>query len=154
MGITFVYAVIVMGGRFRLLPHPADILIEAEGETLEEAFEYAALGLFEAMTNTSSIERKETRSITAKGFDLQSLLYGWIEELLFYLDTEGLLFSEFHVKKIRRENEGYILEAEAIGEFYDPRRHESKVLVKAATYHLMEIKRTNKGYKVRFVVDI
>ena len=144
-----------MGGGFRHLPHTADVLIEAWGDTLEEAFEYAALGVFEVMTDTSRVEAREERRIKAEGYDLEALLYDWIEQLLYYFDAEQLLFSKFRVKRISSTApSGYTLTASAWGEPYDPTRHESRTLVKAMTYHMMEIRREDSRVRLRFVVDI
>ncbi|RLE89130.1 MAG: archease [Thermoprotei archaeon] len=144
-----------MGGGFRHLPHTADVLIEAWGDTLEEAFEYAALGVFEVMTDTSRVEAREERRIKAEGHDLEALLYDWIEQLLYYFDAEQLLFSKFRVERITPMASGsYTLVASAWGEPYDPSRHESRTLVKAMTYHMMEIRRVDNKVRLRFVVDI
>jgi len=142
-----------MPGKYRLLPHTADVLLEAEGDTLEEAFEYIALAMFEVMTDTSRIDHKISRKIKVTGFDLHSLLYNWLEELLYYFDSENLLFSKFKIK-ISKENSEYRLVGEAWGEEYNPEKHESRAVVKAATYHMMEISKVNEKYVLRTVVDI
>ena len=142
-----------MVGRFKLLPHTADVLLEAEGDTLEEAFEYIALAMFEVMTDTSKVSPSTLRNIETLGFDVHSLLYNWLEELLYYFDTEGLLFSKFKVS-IEKTGSGYKLSGNAWGEEYDPNKHESRAVVKAATYHMMEIRRQGNKYLLRAVVDI
>jgi len=140
---------------YRHLPHTADVVVEAWGCSLEEAFEQAALGVFEVMTDTSRVRAVEERRIEAAGYDLKELLYDWIEKLLYHFDTEQLLFSKFSVDEIGEAGEGgYRLRARAWGEPYDPGRHESRTLVKAVTYHMMDIERSDGQVKVRFVVDI
>ena len=143
-----------MSGGFRHLPHTADVLIEAWGKSLEEAFEYAALAVFEVMTDVSRVKPKEERKVEAEGFDLESLLYDWIEELLFLFDSEGLLLSKFKVQKVTERKGEYELLATVWGERYDPQRHESRTVVKAMTYHLMKIEIKPGSVKLRFVVDI
>ena len=74
-------------GRFRYLDHMTDAVIEAYGGTLDEAFENSALGLVNTMfdltatSNISCCADKEIQ-IEAKGFDLQSLLYNWLEKVM------------------------------------------------------------------------
>ncbi|RLE68385.1 MAG: archease, partial [Thermoprotei archaeon] len=58
-----------MGG-FKFLEHMSDAYIMAWGKTLEEAFEYAALGMFETMTDTSKVKHKVVREIEVDGIDL------------------------------------------------------------------------------------
>lgn len=144
-----------MAGGYRHLSHTADVMIEAWGESLEEAFEYAALGVFEVMTDTSKVQPRTEVSINAKGFDVESLLYDWVEQLLIIFDTRHLLLSRFKIEKITKDEEGtLLLNARAWGEEYDPQRHESRTLVKAMTYHSMEIVHGRERTILRFVVDI
>ena len=145
-----------VAGGFRHLPHTADVLIEAWGDSLEEAFEYAALGVTEVMTDLSSVRPLEEVEVEAKGFDLESLLYDWVEKLIVLFDSRQLLVSKAKVERIEADpGGGYKLKARVWGEPYDPERHESRALVKAMTYHMMEIRKEGGGvYRVRFVVDI
>jgi len=135
--------------KFEFFDHTADVGIRAWGKTLEEAFENSALAVFEVMTDTSKVERRERREVTVEGYDLENLLYRWIESLLFYYDTELLLFSAFKVTI-----EGLSLRGEALGEKFDAERHERRTVVKAMTYHEMEITKRDGGYEITFVVDI
>ena len=144
-----------MSGGFRHLPHTADVLIEAWGRSLEEAYEYAALGVTEVMTDLKAVRPHEEVEITAEGFDLESLLYDWIEKLIVLFDSRQLLVSKVEVESIEMDPEGrYKLKAHVWGERYDPERHESRALVKAITYHMMDIRKDGELYMIRFVVDI
>lgn len=140
--------------KIRFLSHTADVLIEVEGDSLEEIFENAGLAIFELMTDTSKVEKKISRDINIEGIDLLSLLYNWIDSLIYYFDAEMLLFSKFKVYKVWKNGAKYKLNATVWGEVYDESRHESRTAVKAATYHLMEIKKVDNKYVARFVVDI
>ncbi len=142
-----------MGG-FKFLEHMSDAYIMAWGKTLEEAFEYAALGMFETMTDTSKVKHKVVREIEVDGIDLFSLLYNWLEELLYYFDAEALLFSKFKVHEIGKKNEKYYLRGIVLGEPFDESRHISKNAVKAVTYSLMEINRKNGEWILKFVLDL
>jgi len=46
---------------FRFLEHTADVYVAAYGETLAEAFENAALAMFETMTDTENVKPQEKR---------------------------------------------------------------------------------------------
>ncbi len=143
-----------MSGGFELLPHTADVLVKAWGDSLEEAFGYAALGMFEVMTDTSKVACKEEREVEVEGIDVENLLYNWLEELIIIFDSESLLVSNANVKKIWNEDGVWKLKAKICGESYDPERHESRALVKAATYHMMKIWKEDGKHFVQFVVDI
>jgi len=143
-----------MNKKYVFLSHTADAYFAAYGKTLEEAFENAALAMYEVMTNTSKVAPSIEIQVEVKGFDEYSLLYNWLEELLFYTDSEQLVFSEFHVEKIEKENEEYVLRGTAKGEKFDSSKHESRNQVKAVTYSLMEINRKNSLYEVKVVLDL
>ncbi len=134
--------------------HTADIIIIAWGPTLEKAFEKAGEAITAIMTDPSKIEEKTTVKVKVEGFDLENLLLRWIEEILFYFDSEGLLFKTYKVTEIKKEDDTYILEAELKGEKFDPAKHESWTHVKAATYAQMSIRKEDGVWKLKFVVDI
>ena len=140
--------------RFKFLTHTADAYYVAYGHTLEEAFENAALAMYEIITDTNKISPSVELKIRVEGFDLYSLLYNWLEELLFYTDSERLVFSKFSIEKISRENDRYVLSAKVRGEVFDPKKHECRNQVKAVTYSQMEISRKSNIYEVRVVLDL
>ena len=137
--------------RFEFFDHTADVGIKAYGKDLNEAFENAALAVFEVMTDTSKVEPKEEREIQVDGIDLENLLYRWIESLLVYYDSELLLFSRF---KVNIDQNNLTLVGKAWGEKFDPDRHERRTVVKAMTYHEMSIEKKDDHYELTFVVDI
>ncbi len=146
-----------MTGGFRFLEHTADVYVESWGETLEEAFEWAAVGMFEVMTDLKKVEAKEKYEISVKGEDLYALLYEWLEELLFIFGSQGMVFSKFKVHKImKKESNGHMLSGEAWGELFNIEKHTQKTEVKAITYSLMEITKNKdtEQWVVRFVLDI
>lgn len=131
-----------------------DAFIEAYGLTLEEAFENAALAMFEVMTDTSKVASTMKRSVKIQSTDKQGLLYNWLEALLIKFETEGLLFSKFKIDDIRKTQQGYVLSAEIWGEEYAPQKHISKTAIKAVTYHMMEIKEGKRGATLKFLLDL
>ncbi len=138
----------------KFLDHPSDVYIEVKAESLEEAFALCGKALYDVMTDIDAIKAQEKVEVVVEGFDLYSLLYSWLEELLYLFDAKGFLGSDVKVEEIVKANENFKLKAIILGEKYDPQRHTSKTAVKAATYHLMEIKEENGNYTIRFVLDI
>ncbi len=138
--------------KFEFFDVTADAGYKAYGNTLDEAFENAALAMFEVMTDTSKIEPKIERKIEVESEDEYALLYDWLSEFLVILDSEYLVFSQFNVK-IEKIDNGYSLEGTAWGEEFNPSIHESRAEVKAVTYHLMNIEKEN-GYMVQVILDI
>ena len=135
--------------------HTADVLIEARGRTLEEAFEQAAIAVYEVMTDTSKVAPKTRLEVEVEGDDLYNLLYRWIEALLLHTDSEGLMFSLVRVCSIEKsEGEGWRIKSVAWGDRFNPEVHEHRTIVKAMTYAQMEIKNLGDCWRIQFVVDI
>ena len=137
--------------KFEFFDHTADVGIKAYGKDLNEAFENAAFAVFELMTDTSKVEPKEVREIQVEGYDIENLLYRWIESLLVYYDSELLLFSKF---KVNIDINNLKLTGKAWGEKFSQEKHEGRIVVKAMTYHEMSIENKGDYYVLTFVVDI
>ena len=129
----------------------ADTAFVAYGKNLNELFSNAALAMFEVMINTKKIKPKVEREVEIETKDLQSLLFEWLNKLLFFNGSENLAFSKFNVKI---DEKNFKLKAECFGEEIDVEKHEAKTEVKACTYHKMEIKKFNDKWKAQVIVDI
>jgi protein archease len=130
-----------------------DAIIEAYGTTLEEAFENAAKGLSNTMIDLKTVRPKKEIKFSAKGHDLYSLLFDWLDKVLLLLVADWIAMSQFSIK-IRQHNNGYSIEGTARGEPLDLDRHRYKVEIKAVTYHEMEIKQEKGRVTVRFLLDL
>ncbi|MEM3421429.1 MAG: archease [Candidatus Hadarchaeum sp.] len=139
--------------KFDWIEHPSDIGFRAYGRDLAEAFENAALALFEIMVDTSKVDPKERRDVELAAEDELALLYDWLDRLIYFHDSENLVFSRFTagIEKTRRELK---LSAQVWGEKFDPAKHPERTAVKAVTYHLMEVGQGKDGTYVQAVVDI
>jgi len=140
--------------RFEFLEHTADVYIAAYGESLEKAFENAALATFEVMTDVEKVEPATEDLVEVEAHDEYALLYSWLEELLIRFDTANILYCRFKVYSIEETPAGLKLKAKIWGEPFNPERHLQKVGVKAVTYHRMEIVKKPKAVTVRFILDI
>ncbi len=140
--------------KFEFLEHMADAYVAAYGKDLAEAFENAALAMFDVMTKVEDIAPKIENYLEVKGKDEYALLYNWLEALLVKFETEEMLYSKFQVQEISRNPEGFVLKARIWGEKYDPQKHVQKVGVKAVTYHRMEIIRKPEKITLKFILDI
>jgi len=140
--------------RFEFLEHTADVYVVAYGETLEQAFENAALATFETMTDTEKVEPKTEDTIEVEGYDEQALLYNWLEELIIKFEITENLYSRFEISPIIKRPNGLKLKAKVWGELFNPNKHPQKVGIKAITYHQMEILKKPNAVSVKFILDI
>lgn len=139
--------------KFEWVEHPSDVGFRAYGRSLEEAFENAALALFEVMVDTSKVKPEHQAELELEAEDEGALLYDWLDRLIYLHDAEGLVFSRFRVE-LERVAKGLRLRGRAWGERFDREKHPERTAVKAMTYHMMEIKREDERFVVQAVVDI
>ena len=138
----------------------ADIGFYAYGKSLEEAYENAGLAMFNVITDIKKVKKQESKEFEIVSEDLVSLLYDYLEELLFLQDTEFLFFSDFNIniEKIVYENssslENYKLTCSAYGEEINWDVHTHKSEVKAITFHKMCVKEDNGVFKLRTILDL
>jgi SHS2 domain-containing protein len=141
-------------GKFEFLEHTADILIAAHGRMLEEAFENAALAMFEVMTDTTKINPSHEDSVEVEAEDEYALLYSWLEALLVKFEVNGMLYSRFKITSLQDAPNGFKLKANIWGEKFNAEKHPQRVAVKAVTYHRMEIIKNIDKVTLEFILDI
>ncbi len=133
------------------MEHTADAEFKAFGRTLEEAFGNAALAMFNILLDIKIVKPKIEKEIKKKAPRLDTLLYEFLNELLFFLDTEGLITCKVENLAITK-NRGYELSAIIKGDIAE--NYEIHGDIKSATYNDMEIKEEKGGWVVRVVVDV
>ena len=141
-------------GRFEFLEHTADVYVRAHGKNMEEAYENAALSMFETMTDTTKIAQTQEETIEVEAEDQYALLYSWLEALLVKFETENMMYSKFQIVSWKETADIFKIKAKIWGEKYDPKKHPQKVGVKAITYHLMVIIREPDRVILEFILDI
>ncbi len=139
--------------KFKFLQHTADAKFQAFGKSLDEAFSNAALAMFSVMFETDKIKPKVTKTIEVKASNKESLLYNFLEELLFYLDSETFFLHKVTTLKISKHNGDLILFSEVIGDT-DLSKYEIHSEVKAVTYNEMFVKQEKDKFVVQVVVDL
>lgn len=140
-------------GKFEFLYHIADAKFRAYGSTLEEAFENAALAMFNVMIDTSNQKANRVRDIELTSPDIKALLVDWLSELLYLFEVEDILFCEFNIDKIEKTGEGFSLKGRASGVPIDLSRHSFDTQVKAVTYHELEVQQNDSEFWVQAIVD-
>jgi SHS2 domain-containing protein len=141
-------------GQFEFLEHTADVYIAAHGKNLEEAFENAALAMFEVMTDTAKVSPNVEDSIEVEAEDEYALLYNWLEVLLVKFEVKSMLYSKFKISHLEETSDGFKIKATVWGEKFNAEKHTQKVAVKAVTYHRMEIIKELNKVTLEFILDI
>ena len=138
--------------KFEYFDVTADIGFYAFGKNLNEAFENAGLAIFNIISNTDNINPQKSIEFEITSEDKVSLLYDYLEELLFYHEVEFMLFSEFGIE-IDKINGGYRLKAIIKGEDINWDKHERDCEIKAITFHQMEVN-ISDDVRLKAIVDL
>ena len=138
-----------MKPRYRVIDHTSDIGLEAEGDTLGEAFVHAAEGMFDILSDGSRVASRTSLPVAVDGTDPGELLVNYLGELLYLFEVHGVLFGEFTVR-ITGSGERWELMGEALGEPMDPAKHNYPLEIKAVTYHLLEVREDPPFVRVIF----
>ena len=137
----------------KFLDHTADVFFVAKAETLPDLFRECAIAVEETMVNINLIQPKEKTKILGENTKIDSLLFDFLDELLFFKDYKQLVFSKFDLE-IKEENGKYHLSCFAHGEKINFAKHEPKVDVKAITMHEFKVEKVKDGWKARVLIDI
>ncbi len=134
---------------YETFEHEADIGIRGFGQTIEEAFENAAIALYSVMVNVATIAPIDMRVFAVTASDHELLFVEWLNALLSLSDIERMVFSRFEV-----DISGMTLTGRAWGEHLDQVRHQPHVEIKAATYHMLRVKKEQGRFVAQCVVDV
>ena len=135
---------------FEILEHTADVGFRARGASVAELFEHAAEALLAIAAERRHAEVRETLDVTVDGDDLPSLLVNFLEELLYLFDTGRFVPVRVQVEEVT----GSSLRARLSGEPRDPARHPWRLIVKAATYHGLEVGEHEGRWHARVFLDV
>jgi len=130
--------------------HEADIGIRGIAPTLEQAFEQAAIAMTAVITDPARVLDLKTINIKCMAPDTELLLVNWIDELVYTMAVQGLLFSRYQVI-INNGN----LSATVFGEAIDRQKHQPAVEIKGATFTELRVyQQTDESWVAQCVVDV
>jgi len=135
--------------KYEFLEHVSDAKFKAYGNSFEECFANAAEAMTKVITDPEKVEEKLTKSVQVAGSDIKQLLYNFLEELLFLVDTQNFILHKVSSIKINPKGKGYFLSAMLSGDSISE-KYQMESGIKAITYMDMEVK---ENY-VQVVVDI
>eukprot|EP00898_Chlorokybus_atmophyticus_P003541 jgi/Chlat1/4188/Chrsp27S04282 len=137
---------------YEYLDHTADIQLHAWGACAEEAFANAGLAMFNYMVPIDDVEERVSQQFEASGHDMESLLFAFLDELLFIFSTEFFVCKRLVLNKLDRDNWSVV--ATGHGERFDRKRHQSGTEVKAITYSNLQVHEQEGHAEVYVIVDI
>src|SRR3989344_1783520 len=141
--------------KFKFLDHTADIKFVAHGKSCEEVFENSAYATLHSIySEKKKVEKKKEKDIIVKGKDLKSLLYNFLDEIIYLIDSEGFLTGEIDGLKIVKEKTGqYVLHCKLFGD--NAENYKNLDHIKSVTYSEMIIEEDkNKNWLIQVVLDV
>jgi SHS2 domain-containing protein len=139
-------------GKYNYLEHTADAKFQAFGSNLEEAFENSAIAMISIMCDPAKVTANKEKEIDIEGKDLESLLYNFLEEILFILDSDNQIAGSIKTIKIKKLKERYSLKSVLLCD--SASKYQFFGEVKAITYNSMFVKKQGKKFIVQVVVDL
>jgi SHS2 domain-containing protein len=134
---------------FESFAHDADIGVRGRGATLAEALANAGRALTAVLTDPASVRETLSVEIACAAPDSETLLFDWLNAIVFEMATRRVLFARFEVKL-----EGAGLFARAFGEPVEVARHHPAVEVKGATWTALRVAREGGAWVAECVVDV
>lgn len=132
----------------RILEHPSDVGLRAEGRTFAEALDQAVLGLARIQTGDRVPAPEGERVVELEADDEPALVVSLLEECLYLVDAEDWLASRAQVEPLGEERWRAHLAGAPV------RRDEDGVHVKAITWHQLAVEHGEDAVAVTVYVDI
>ena len=144
--------------QYEYLDHTADIQLHTWGNNLEEALEQQILAMMNYMTELKNVDINPCLTVTlnAIGHDLFSLIYNFMDELLYKFHSDDFITKKCQIIELINDDERkiYTIKAVCHGELIDLKKHPQGTEVKAITYSAMQVKNIDNQIHAYVVVDI
>ena len=135
-----------------------DAGIRARGDSLDDLFRNTAQGMFELVTDTSAVSSDESRNLHLESDSPEDLLINWLNELIYLFETEDFIMKDcdIGISKSRENAAGALitLSAKLLGGKFIHGVNESRLLIKAATYHDFSLNKNDGRWEATVIFDI
>lgn len=130
---------------FQEVEHTADWALDIWAPSLEQMFEQAARGVLVLTGVKLAPQARETRHLDLLAIDLESLLVNFLNELLYWGESECLAFDDFHLSIQGLHLTGCVGGAPIAAQYKE---------IKAVTYHNLMVHYDAGLFRARIVFDI
>jgi SHS2 domain-containing protein len=129
---------------YRWVDHTGELELEIGAQTAEDLFAEALAALAELLEDDRA-GPPQRRRLVVRADDRPALLAAWLDELVFLAETEGLIAER--VEELTLGDTG-------LRALVTARAGEPPHLVKAVTYHRLELAKHQDGWRGRAVLDV
>ncbi len=127
----------------------ADAGIRVRAKNLSELICKSIIATFNEITDVEDIDTDKEHTIEVSS-PLPYALADIINEALIIHETENFIAKECKVLEFAENKIKVLLK----GGKFDPERHKSKLVIKAATYHRLKVEKMNGEYIGEVIFDI
>lgn len=128
----------------------AECSFEAKGKDLKDLFTSCADAFIDASVERTTVKENIKKNISIKANDIESLLFEFLEELVFIKDSDAMIFNKVLIKDISEKE----LSAVLIGDHINSKKQNLHADVKAITLHKFNVKKIDDGWTALVVMDI
>jgi SHS2 domain-containing protein len=131
---------------YEILDHTADLKIKVFGDSMKSIFENSVAAISDLIIDSSNMECSIARKIQIKENNCGDMLIRLLNDILFYLETENIIFCKSKFE---------FYDGKLTGMLYGSRLNpgqEYKDVIKAATYYNLSIN-PEQGYAI-IVLDV
>jgi riboflavin kinase/FMN adenylyltransferase len=132
--------------RYLEVEHTADRALWVSGRQLPDLFVGAARGMTSLMADLDDLVGTEWREVRLEGWDRESLLVNWLNELLFLTETERLLFVDYRIESLT--------DTALVARVRGAHAPVTQAIVKAATYHDLRLVHDDTGWSTVITFDV
>ena len=140
---------------YTLLEHTADMGLETRGKSMKNLFEVCGMCLADIMVPRKKLRESIRHDAGIEGDDPEQLLVGLLTEIIWLFDAKSFVPSRVSVDLPADEDPPGILSASFFGR--EIVEDEVRTVVKAATYHMLEIDKVSdepEEWKARVYFDV
>lgn len=141
-------------GDYIFLEHTADEKFKVTAKSIEDAFATSVIAMHEVLLadKLNTVKSKFEKKVHFKAKKLTTLLYDFLNEIVFLFDDEDLLLPQVKTITIEEKEEMFELNAVLCGDkCFD---YELQTEIKNMTYSDMKIVVTSEKVTIEAVVDI
>lgn len=113
---------------------------------MRELFERAAEAMFSLQGQGEKQAAGETREVEVEGFDRETLLVNWLNELLYMQETHGESYTGFEIVEMS--------DVRLRAQLRSCPQEKNRRLIKAVTFHNLKLQQTSDGWEATIVVDV
>jgi SHS2 domain-containing protein len=126
-----------MKNKFKILPHTADVRMLIFGDSFQELFFNALLGMEKILGPIKTNEETDWRGFKVESLDTTALLIDFLSEILYLTQTHKEIYNQLEIKKLTETSiEGRVKGIKIEG-FYED--------IKGVTYHEAYVQQKSDG---------